>query len=939
MFDGIDSRTSINYLLDGKEITSFDIPEGTKKIGAKRFYGCTSITSLTIPASVEQIGERALEGITEIHFLGTEPAKLTSSDGWSGMATYIVPAAALSTYRTSEYWSDFKAQIIPDDAILALDLDVTAASDKSAVIAKAGGEDKVEYVTRLTLHGSINSYDIFAMRTKMPNLHYLDITDVDIVGNPYEYYTGCYTENHRLGRRSFVDMTKLVEVHLPKTITEIGDAAFAGCTNLRVIEMHKGIETVSSNAFVACRSMKRFDFPDGIKSFGDYVFVGCTNLEEINFGKELLTVGSYICYPWYWEEGRDWGGTLNKLQTVRFPESTESIGESSFYDCYNLKTIALPRALKQVQWNTFSDCRSLEEITLPSGIRSIRGYAFRGCTSLKELRLPPMLETIEDYAFLECDNIKDVYTYVVVPKDIAINQNTFTLKCYEQAMLHVPDFSRYAYMWNTQWGQFAGQTEFSDTYDTFYAKNTLKLDDETGAITGTPDADIHETGGIVVDGDVEQTLGEVNLSHNGTDGGSIIPEYENNIKIKHLNVKINIEAHRWYFFCFPFNVPLDDVKYGGEYVWRQYDGEARSRHEGGWKDLAAGTTELIAGRGYIFQGSNSSTLHLNIKEPEIKCGDASMDLETYVGADTQAADESWNFIGNPYTSYYSVDESTYSAPITVWTGSGYEAYRPGDDDYEFAPYQAFFVQSGNDKKEVKFESENRESKAEADENMARARARRAKQHINPDRLLVNLELGVAGEENYMDKTRVVFSDEATLGYDAECDAAKFYSEERRAEIYTVGEDGTTYSINERPEEDGLVTLGFMANQKGKYTISAQRLDAPVLLIDNVLEVTHDLSWGEYEFTSAKGTFNKRFTLKKIADEATSIEKLADKLGMSYNIASGNITIDGLSDNTRVALYNLSGQCVASQQGNGMLIAQPGIYVLSVGKLSVKVALK
>lgn len=177
-----------------------------------------------------------------------------------------------------------------------------------------------------------------------------------------------------------------------------------------------------------------------------------------------------------------------------------------------------------------------------------------------------------------------------------------------------------------------------------------------------------------------------------------------------------------------------------------------------------------------------------------------------------------------------------------------------------------------------------------------------------------------------------------MDYESECDASKFFSSERAAEFYTLGLDGTMYAINERPEEGGTVNMGFVANKAGKYSIAAQRMDCHVLLVDNELGISHDLSVGEYEFTAAKGTFNQRFMLKKATESATSLDKLAEKIGMTYSISAGEISVDGLSENTRVALYSLDGQCVTSQTGNGTLTAKQGVYVLSVGNLSVKIIL-
>lgn len=501
-----------------------------------------------------------------------------------------------------------------------------------------------------------------------------------------------------------------------------------------------------------------------------------------------------------------------------------------------LQSLILPSTVEVVRDCAFLNCASLQEAILSSHLREIQENAFSGCSALQRLHLPPMIEKLKYGAFRDTPILNDVYVYLANPKDIAITQDTFS--CWKSATLHVPSFGFSAYYYHPQWGQFAHIARFDEDYDTFYTKNTITLDHATGTIPDTPDALLYEHGSLVVNDDEKQNLGEVDLNHDGKDGASLIPEQDGNINIKHLNVKISVQANRWYFFCFPFDVPLDDVKYGGYYIWRQYDGEKRSRREGGWQDLAAGTTKLEAGRGYIFQGNSSSVLHLNIHEPEIHCGNASTALNEYVGANTLPADNNWNFVGNPYVSYYAVDETTYAAPIIVWTGYGYEAYRPGDDDYEFAPYLAFFVQSGNGKNAVNFSADNRE------------------------------------------------------GY-----------------------------------------------EQAQETQSNRRMDVPMLLVDDVMETTFDLRNGAYEFSSAKGTFNKRFYLKRYEGFTTSIKDLADQIGMTFSISDGSISVEGLDATTRVSLYNTAGQQIATQQGNGTITAIPGTYVISVGKLAAKVVVK
>ena len=499
-----------------------------------------------------------------------------------------------------------------------------------------------------------------------------------------------------------------------------------------------------------------------------------------------------------------------------------------------------------------------------------------------------MVESIGDQAFYGCDNITDVYVYIANARDIKIDMNTFS--CWSTATLHIPTFSYNNYYWDTQWGQFYNKVEFSDTYDEFYTKNTLTLNNETGDIEGDPDATLYQQGGLVVE-DIEQNLDEVELKSdaNSGNGASLIASGEGTINASKLTIKINVQEYQWHFFCFPYDIPLDSVKYDGEYVWRQYDGAARSRREGGWQDLAEGTTKLLKGHGYIFQGTKTGELVLSVGKPDLKAADEKIGLFTYESE--TAEDASWNFVGNPYTSYYNIDETSYSAPITVWTNNGYEAYRPGDDDYEFYPYQAFFVQTPDDAESIDFKADARETYEGAQETQSKARARRARARKDPNRLFVNLELTADGDSTYTDKTRVVFNNGKSLGYENNCDAAKFFSESRAIQIYTVDNNGTQYSINERPIDNGTVEMGITVKTAGKFVLTATRMDLDMILVDNEMKCTHNLAESPYEFTADEGT-SKRFTLKITDSKATGID---------------TVDADGLNDADNSNMYDLSGR--------------------------------
>ena len=333
--------------------------------------------------------------------------------------------------------------------------------------------------------------------------------------------------------------------------------------------------------------------------------------------------------------------------------------------------------------------------------------------------------------------------------------------------------SYWNYYYDTQWSQFLNFAEFDEPYENFYLQGDKVLDNETGEIRGkednNPDAEMGENSGFIVEDDIEQDLGDVDIEHNGTDGGSIIVDGEGCVNADGLHFRINVTGGRWYFFCFPFDVRSEDIvlENGADWVFRYYDGAERAKNgKGGWKNVTSDGdgNHLKAATGYIFQCSKNDVLILTAKDKKIKKEKKYNELVEHITGNVH--DASWNFVGNPYLSYYEVSSDDYSAPLTVWDGSKYIAIRPGDDDYQLAPFEAFFVQ--------------------------------------------------------------------------------------------------------KPE--------------GVYTLSAPRMDTPMLLRDNATGVIHDFAEGSYEFASGAGTFDDRFTvMMKAGETAIDEQRVVGNESPVYNI--------------------------------------------------------
>ena len=692
-----------------------------------------------------------------------------------------------------------------------------------------------------------------------------------------------------------IDRISLSKVVLPQSTEAIGKNAFARCTAMSNFAMPQGVTTIGTSAFSKCQALERISIPDGVTHIPNQAFEGCSALKDVSLSNNVTTIG-----------GHAFNG-CSALKNVNFSDNVTNIGSNAFAGC-GFENLKLPPTLVTIADNAFANCKGLTELHIPSAVENIGGQAFSGCSLLN-----------------------DIYTYTVEPT--TITETTFST--FNTATLHVPMTSFWNYYWNIGWSRFNHKLfqDFNKPYDYFYLNNDYYLNGSTGYIEGTPDADMRPGSGLIVESDKDaaddqQNLGDVTIGSDGNgNSGAIIGD--ENLHIDNLHVKINVKGGRWYFFAFPWDVPLKKISMqkGSDYVFRHYDGEERAKKgNGGWKNV--NENHLKAARGYIFQSSADDVLLISIDDVKFKKEDKYNELITHTSDNMN--DASWNLMGNPYLSYYDMGAMNYSAPVTVWDGSKYVAIRPGDDDYQFSPYEAFFVQKPEGTASVGFNADNQMTKTQKETlKVSQAKARLARK-IDVQRLLVNL---VLEQDSVSDRTRVVFNNRQKMAYETACDAAKFETT-GVPQLYTLDDDGVRYAINERPMNDGIVRIGFTASQSGEYTLDVARMDTEVVLYDAEMNVVHDFKNGAYAFYSDKGTFEDRFTLGVPNNETTGVEEV--ELEQVVEVVEGGIAI---SADATATIYNAAGVAVAKQQGAGTVMLHPGVYVVSVGNKNLKVVVK
>ena len=835
-------------------LTSIKLPAGVTNIGNYAFSGCSNLTSIKLPAGVASIGKDAFSKCSNLTSIEL-PAEVTSigNDAFSDCSSldriYLLGETPFTYNSSARISGNERAIIVPESAVATYQ----QAEGWSNIAKYITGTERMTQSINITASNTGS-----AVRSTITDALVEDVVDLTIKGSINSY--------------------DIIVLNQKMPILQNLD--------------------LSEATIVACDYPYYSSYCTKDNTLGAYMFREKRSLRKVNLPLNLIDIG-YEAFC-----------NCSSLGSVTIPKGVTIIGSGSFSGCTNLTSIQLPKDLKEIGSQTFQNC-SFTEIILPPSLKILGSSSFNGCP-IKEIRLPSSLKSIGNNAFGSNFSLKKVYTYTILP--LSIKDGTFSNAT--NAELYLPETSSENYYFAAGWNKFLSHTTFNEKYEYFYLNADKELNDNTGFIEGDgenkPDADINVGGGLDVEGEEneedgpKQPLGDVNVENDGNgNGGSMIGN--GNLVVDRLHMKISVKGGKWYFFSFPFDVDLKNVwmEKGSKFVFRYYDGEDRAQGKTGWKNITEG--ELKAGQGYIFQCSANDVLVLKrvgaqfSKEPIYK--------ELSAHASDNKTDASWNFMGNPYLSYYDMNEMDFTAPVTVWDGSKYVAVRPGDDDYHFTPYEAFFVQKPEGTSDVKFDGEKQMTQTQSKDKKAKQAATRkmmvmnARAKENP-RKLVNLTL-TAGEVT--DGTRIVFNNAQSRAYESECDAAKFETQ-GVIQLFTIGDQQERYAINERPADNGIVMLGFTAPTAGEFSISASRMDTPVYLKDRETGALVDLSKGAYNFTAKAGTNVNRF---EVLMEATVT----------------GINQVGTTEGEDAKVYDLGGRRVKE---NGK-----GVYIINGEKTLVK----
>lgn len=643
--------------------------------------------------------------------------------------------------------------------------------------------------------------------------------------------------------------------------------------------------------------------------------------------------------------------SLPKLKTLDMTDAVVRALPASAFERAKYKTVRLPLTLESIGTDAFNGCSLIDTLILPEGLQTIGESAFLLCNGLKLLKLPSTLLSIGSSAIVAYNMTEEGSDAVITIEcdaffPPAAKNNSIYSYGYD-FIVKVPAISAEYYLAATPWKDLQLETE-NILPESIVLQEQRKLSTDNMPQGYSPkllfDAVSYSNGpygSLTLEGssafNASQLCLYTNLFYdrNYTDLAAATLYLDVPFTAGEVMHDMTAMAGEWYFISFPFDVRISEVKTSSDvknWVVRSYSSVNRANGiSNQWVDVPAGGT-LKANQGYVWYFATKDKDHdygfgdkilFSVKAPAettmFSTQDVTVPLQTY--AATYAHNCNWNLVGNPFPTYFDISCLDQTMPVTVWDGywKTYKTYSPVDDEYILRPNQPMFLQkpdgvesltfkaagrqisnkkqtSGNGDNNNSGNSDNNESYDSDDsyEDSGDIFIVSGAPQRGSSRCIYNFSVTSA---DFMDETRVVLNEDASVLYDMRNDALKFFSpNDAVPQLYTMI-DGAPCSINEGAFIDGRVVLGIKAEGTKPCTISMTRGQGSVFLEDKVTGKVVDLAEESYTFTPTAGRSDSRFTLN-----------------------FGNVTkVEGIQSDDDSSTFDLSGRQMENPAASDMYI--------------------
>ncbi len=440
LYEKSDSGNILRCYPQGKEGSSFAVPDGVTKIGTAALYS-TKLSELTLPDSLGELERHCFsynQLLKKIDFSGTAVTEISimAMAECSTLTEVVFPDSLISIESAAFAGCKALSHVDLPDSLVYIGQNAFAATGlKSVKIPSSvttidycafGYDENLEPQSDFTIIGTYGSAaqtyctDSDDEYDYANNFTFIDSANADLyeeaesfeyetsgdytyaISNGEAYITACVsTDDHIDVPAEFngIPVTKIYagaffqnqasEITLPDSVKSIGSLAFYLCSNLKTLNLPEGLESIDNQAFSDCTSLETLYIPGTCTSIGDEVFLNCSSIREFTAGDSENAAYS-----------AENGVLYNRDKTVLIaypPAKTD-------------KSFTAPKSVKEIGTSAFLGALSLEKADISSVI-TINSYAFEGCSKLSSVKFSKDLELIGEAAFYNCNSLKSVRLY------------------------------------------------------------------------------------------------------------------------------------------------------------------------------------------------------------------------------------------------------------------------------------------------------------------------------------------------------------------------------------------------------------------------------------------------------------------------------------------------------------------------------------------------
>lgn len=152
-------------------------------------------------------------------------------------------------------------------------------------------------------------------------------------------------------------------------------------TDVIIPEEYRGYKVtwIKDGAFKSNKTVKSVHIPKSITFIGEAVFADCDNLTKFTTDNSIYGTTGTILYRK--DNNRIIGYACGaKTSALTIPSNMTTIAPHSFHGADNLKTVVTNKGLKEIGYSAFKDCKNLKSIYVVDDKTFVDGYLFDGVT-------------------------------------------------------------------------------------------------------------------------------------------------------------------------------------------------------------------------------------------------------------------------------------------------------------------------------------------------------------------------------------------------------------------------------------------------------------------------------------------------------------------------------------------------------------------------------